>query len=102
MLVVINSFSKYFSMTGWRLGWMVVPPSLIDVMNRLSQNMFINAPTLSQIAAEEAFSAESIQELQQNVEKYAVNRKIVLDTLQDLGLCETSARYTGRALTSPS
>jgi aspartate/methionine/tyrosine aminotransferase len=46
--VVINSFSKYFSMTGWRLGWMVVPPHLVDVMNRLNQNMFINAPTLSQ------------------------------------------------------
>ncbi len=65
---------------------MVVPPSLIDVMNRLSQNMFINAPTLSQIAAEEAFTPESIQELQLNVKKYAVNRKIVLDTLQELGL----------------
>jgi len=83
--VVINSFSKYYSMTGWRLGWMVVPPSLIDVMNRLSQNMYLNAPTLSQIAAVEAFNEDSQAELQANVAKYAVNRRIVLDTLEALG-----------------
>ena len=64
---------------------MVVPPSLIDVMNRLSQNMYINAPTLSQIAAEAAFCPESIQELEENVRKYATNREIVLNTLSELG-----------------
>jgi hypothetical protein len=72
-------------MTGWRLGWMIVPPSFIDVMNRLSQNMYINAPTLSQLAAVEAFSAESTAELEENVRKYAANREIVIDTLRSLG-----------------
>ena len=64
---------------------MVVPPSLIDVMNRLSQNLYLNAPTLSQIAAVEAFSEDSQVELQSHVAKYAVNRRIVLDTLNSLG-----------------
>jgi len=94
-VVVINSFSKYYSMTGWRLGWMVVPPSLIDVMNRLSQNLYLNAPTLSQIAAVEAFSEESQVELQANVAKYAVNRRIVLDTLQSLDLLREAAPADG-------
>ena len=82
--VVINSFSKYFSMTGWRLGWMVVPNSLVDAMNRLSQNLYINAPTLSQLAACRAFDEDTDVELQVNLRKYAVNRDIVLSTLRDL------------------
>jgi len=49
--IVISSFSKYFSMTGWRIGWMVVPENLLRVMERLGQNLFISAPTLSQVAA---------------------------------------------------
>lgn len=82
--IVINSFSKYYSMTGWRLGWMVVPESLVDVMNRLSQNIYINAPTLSQLAACEAFHCE--EELDAHVAKYAVNRDVVMSTLAELGL----------------
>ena len=82
--IVINSFSKYFSMTGWRLGWMVVPLSLVDAMNRLSQNLYINAPTLSQMAACHAFDPECEEELDRHVEKYAVNRNIVLETLREL------------------
>lgn len=82
--LVINSFSKYFSMTGWRLGWMVVPESLVDAMNRLSQNIYINAPTLSQLAAIEAFNCE--EELNAHVAKYAVNRDVVMSTLAELGL----------------
>jgi aspartate/methionine/tyrosine aminotransferase len=74
--VIINSFSKYFSMTGWRLGWMVIPEKLTDTMNRLSQNMYINAPTLSQIAAVKAFECK--EELDGHVEMYRVNRKCVL------------------------
>jgi aspartate/methionine/tyrosine aminotransferase len=84
--VVINSFSKYYSMTGWRLGWMVVPPSLVDAMNRLSQNMYINAPTLSQLAATHAFECDD--ELQGHIAKYRQNRDCVLRTLKELGLEE--------------
>src|SRR5215469_10566816 len=53
--IVVNSFSKYFCMTGWRIGWMVVPPSLLRTVERLQQNLAISVPTLSQIAAEAAF-----------------------------------------------
>ena len=67
-VIVINSFSKYYSMTGWRLGWMIVPESLVDVMIRLGQNMYINAPTLSQVAAIEAFDCED--ELQGHLKVY--------------------------------
>lgn len=82
--IVINSFSKYFSMTGWRLGWLVVPPSLIDTMNRLSQNMYISAPTLSQHAALVAFDTDVTAELEAHLVKYRTNRDIVLSTLKDL------------------
>ena len=53
--LVINSFSKYFCMTGWRVGWMVVPEPLVRPIERLQQNLSISVPTLSQIAAEAAF-----------------------------------------------
>lgn len=62
-------------MTGWRLGWMVVPDALVDTMIKLSQNMYINAPTLSQLAACHAFSCDD--ELQGHVKRYAENRKTV-------------------------
>lgn len=65
---------------------MIVPPSLIDVMNRLGQNLYINAPTLSQLAACHAFDPECSAELEGHVARYAVNRKIVLDTLEALKL----------------
>lgn len=91
--IIINSFSKYYSMTGWRLGWMIVPNELIQVMNKLSQNMYINAPTLSQIAAVEAFNCD--EELQGHVQKYAKNREIVLKTLESLGLLECCSPADG-------
>lgn len=87
-VIVINSFSKYYSMTGWRLGWMIVPDYYIDTMNRLSQNLYINAPTLSQIAAVKAFECDD--ELKLHVIKYSSNRKIVLDALFELGFEKTS------------
>ena len=65
---------------------MIVPPSLIDVMNRLGQNLYINAPTLSQLAACHAFDPECSVELEGHVARYAVNRQIVLDTLKALKL----------------
>ncbi|MDF1791414.1 MAG: aminotransferase class I/II-fold pyridoxal phosphate-dependent enzyme [Thalassobaculaceae bacterium] len=82
--LVINSFSKYFSMTGWRIGWMVVPPDLIDAVERLASNFFISAPTLSQIAATAAF--DCIDEAQENVARYARNREILLNDLPAAGL----------------
>ena len=81
---VIKSFSKYFSMTGWRLGWIVVPNKHIRQFERLAQNMFICAPHISQIAALGALDAH--HELNQNVETYKTNRAILPEQLPKLGL----------------
>ncbi|KAJ1447384.1 pyridoxal phosphate-dependent transferase [Pelagophyceae sp. CCMP2097] len=85
--VVVNSFSKFFSMTGWRIGWVVLPEGdapLAAAVERLQQNMYINAPTISQVAAEAAFDdADGV--LRENVESYARNREIVLKALHELG-----------------
>ena len=83
-VVVINSFSKYFSMTGWRLGWIVAPAELIGPLERLGQNLAISAPTLSQHAAVAAF--DCVDELEANVERYRANRAVLLDQLPQLGL----------------
>lgn len=83
--VVINSFSKYYSMSGWRLGWMVLPPDLVEPVNVLQQNMFINAPTISQTAALRCWDSETITELEGHVAKYRASREIVLE---DLGTIE--------------
>lgn len=80
---VINSFSKYFSMTGWRVGWMVVPEDHVRVIERIAQNMFICAPHASQIAALAAMDAT--EELQANMEVYRVNRALMLDGLAAAG-----------------
>lgn len=81
---VINSFSKYFSMTGWRIGWMVVPESHIRTVERLAQNMFICAPHASQVAALAAMDCDD--ELQANLSVYAANRTLLLDGLPGAGL----------------
>jgi aspartate/methionine/tyrosine aminotransferase len=81
--LVINSFSKYFSMTGWRLGWMIVPPDLVRSVECLAQNMVISAPTLSQAAAIAAFDCHD--ELQANVRRYAANRELLLNELPKAG-----------------
>ncbi|MFM2130350.1 MAG: hypothetical protein RL477_1896 [Pseudomonadota bacterium] len=81
--IVINSFSKYYSMTGWRLGWMVVPDDLLRATECLAQNLFISPPTLSQVAAEGVF--DCADELDANVRRYAENRAILLDGLPDCG-----------------
>ena len=83
-VVVVNSFSKYFSMTGWRLGWAISPPDLLTPMTRLGQNVTISAPTLSQLAALAAFDCHT--ELEANVERYAVNREVLLAGLPTAGL----------------
>ena len=81
--VVINSFSKYFSMTGWRLGWMVMPDDLVRVTESLSQNLYISPPTLSQIAGVAAL--DCAEELDRNVAQYARNRELLLETLPKAG-----------------
>ena len=82
--VVINSFSKYFCMTGWRIGWMVVPEPLVRPIDRLQGNLAISVPTLSQIAAEAAFEAKT--ELDAIKHGYEDNRKILVEGLPKAGL----------------
>lgn len=82
--VVINSFSKYYSMTGWRIGWMVVPQGLVRVIERLAQNLFICPPAISQIAALGAF--DGIDELEANRRVYLENRELLLAGLPRAGL----------------
>ena len=86
---VINSFSKYFSMTGWRVGWMVVPEDHIRQIERLAQNMFICAPHASQIAALHALDCED--ELKNNLNVYKENRKLMIKGLKDSGFTKISS-----------
>ena len=80
---VINSFSKYFSMTGWRLGWMIVPDDHVRTIERLAQNMFICAPHAAQVAALAAIDCDD--ELSANFKVYAENRKLMQDGLPKAG-----------------
>jgi len=80
---VINSFSKYFSMTGWRVGWMVVPEDHVRVLERIAQNMFICAPHASQVAALAAMDCDD--ELQANLQVYRTNRALMLEGLPRAG-----------------
>src|SRR5215468_2228455 len=82
--LVINSFSKYFCMTGWRVGWMVVPEQLVRPIERLQQNLAISVPTLSQIAAEAAF--EGRDEMEAIKRGYLENRRILIEGLPAAGL----------------
>jgi len=82
--IVINSFSKYYSMCGWRLGWMILPADLVDTINVLQQNMFINAPTISQTAALECWEAETIEELESHVARYRASRELVLKEMETI------------------
>jgi len=81
---VINSFSKYFSMTGWRIGWMVVPEEHVRLIERLAQNMFICAPHASQVAALAAFGCT--EELEANLAVYKANRDLMIVELPKVGL----------------
>ncbi len=80
---VINSFSKYFSMTGWRVGWLVLPEANVRQVERLAQNMFICAPHAAQVAALAAMDAED--ELQANMDVYRANRQMMLEGLPKAG-----------------
>ena len=82
--IVVNSFSKYFCMTGWRVGWMVVPPELVRPIERLAGNLAISVTTLSQIAAEAAFDGRAQAEAVKHV--YEANRHVLLEGLPAAGL----------------
>ena len=82
---VVGSFSKYFGMTGWRLGWIVAPEAAIDALERLSQNLFIAASTPAQVAALAAFAPETRTELEARREQFGVRRRLLLDGLRALG-----------------
>lgn len=72
---------EFLIVSGWRLGWMVVPEHLVDAINRLQQNMFINAPTISQTAALQCWEDETLAILEQHVEKYRISRSHILEEL---------------------
>ncbi len=82
---VINSFSKYFNMTGWRLGWMVVPERYLDAVDRISQNAYLSAPTPAQYAALAAFTPETLEILDARREEFRARRDFLLPALRDLG-----------------
>lgn len=84
--VVANSFSKYFAMTGWRLGWLLVPRALRRAVDRLAGNLTICPPTLAQYAAVAAFTPESIAESEGHLRQYAGNRELLLTGLRDIGV----------------
>jgi aspartate/methionine/tyrosine aminotransferase len=82
--VIVNSFSKYYSMTGWRLGWMLVPPDLARSVECLAQNFYISPPALSQIAALPVFGCRA--ELDSHVARYRINRDLLICSLTSVGL----------------
>ena len=73
--IIVNSFSKYFCMTGWRLGWIVLPDDLVQTAERLAQNLYISAPTLNQIGAIAAF--DCYDELDAHIPRYQENRDLL-------------------------
>jgi len=81
--IVVNSFSKYFSMTGWRIGWLVVPEALTRTIERLAQNLYISPPAISQVAALGAF--DGLDELEEIKSRYARNRAMLLEELPRAG-----------------
>ena len=84
-IFIINSFSKYFSMTGWRVGWLVVPDEFVTVIDNLAQNIFLAAPTPAQYAALAAFKPESIEILEQRRIEFKARRDYLLEALPELG-----------------
>lgn len=84
-VVIVNSFSKYWAMTGWRLGWLVLPDDLVAPVDALAGNLALCPPALAQHAAVAAFTPEGYAAARANVEQYARSRRLVLDRLPDLG-----------------
>jgi aspartate/methionine/tyrosine aminotransferase len=84
--IVVNSFSKYFSMTGWRLGWLIVPPRLRRAVDRMAGNFTVCPPALPQQAALAAFDPAALAEVEAHVTRYATNRALLLDGLPKVGI----------------
>lgn len=84
-LFVINSFSKFFGMTGWRLGWLVAPDAYVEALDRIAQNVFLSAPTPAQHAALAAFSPETMDILEQRREAFQCRRDYLIAALRSLG-----------------
>ena len=82
---VINSFSKYFGMTGWRLGWIVAPESAVPELEKLAQNLYISPPTVSQYAALAAFDDESLEEFERRRHQFELRRDLLVEGLRKLG-----------------
>ncbi|MGI9217419.1 MAG: pyridoxal phosphate-dependent aminotransferase [Hydrogenophaga sp.] len=85
-VISINSFSKYFNMTGWRLGWLVLPPALVPVVERLAQNLFICASTIAQHAALACFAPDSLAEYERRRAEFKARRDFFIPELDRLGL----------------
>ena len=85
-VVSVNSFSKYFNMTGWRLGWLVLPPALVPAVERLAQNLFICASTIAQHAALACFHADSLAEYERRRAEFKARRDFFIPALDRLGL----------------
>ena len=84
-IFVINSFSKYFGMTGWRLGWLVVPPRYLREVEKLAQNLYISPPTLAQHAALASFKADNIALLEERRREFSRRRDVLLTGLEEIG-----------------
>jgi len=84
-IIIVNSFSKYFGMTGWRLGWMVVPEEMVDAIDRIAQNIFLAASTPAQYAAIEAFSDSSMRIMHQRRDEFQKRRDYLLPALRQIG-----------------
>ena len=85
-MISVNSFSKYFNMTGWRLGWLVLPPALVPAVERLAQNLFICASTVAQHAALACFERESLAEYERRRAEFKARRDFFIPALDRLGL----------------
>ncbi|QAB16067.1 aminotransferase class I/II-fold pyridoxal phosphate-dependent enzyme [Hydrogenovibrio thermophilus] len=96
-VLVINSFSKFFCMTGWRLGWLVAPDFLIPTLERLGQNLFLSAPTLSQYGALAVLKPDALAELERRRQTFQQRRDALMDAMQSAGfaprLCPDGAFY---------
>jgi len=84
-IFVVNSFSKYFGMTGWRLGWLVAPRDVVAEIDKLAQNLFLSAPTMAQHAALRAFDPDNLEILEARREAFRERRDFLLPALQELG-----------------
>ena len=85
-VISVNSFSKYFNMTGWRLGWLVVPPALVPAIEKLAQNLYICASTLAQHAALACFEPDSVALYEERRSEFKARRDFLVPALNDLGL----------------